>query len=146
MNKSYRQGQISKLIAVRSVHTQQELARQLKAAGIAVTQVTLSRDIRDLGLVKTAAGYRQLGAAPLQNAGPAFAQIISEFLIDVRQAQQLLVLRTPPGGAMSVARTLDQEAWPEIAGTIAGDDTVLVVTLNSKAAATVGRRLMKQVK
>jgi transcriptional regulator of arginine metabolism len=146
MNKSYRQGQIAKLTAAGRVHTQQELARQLKSAGIDVTQVTLSRDMRELGLVKTAEGYRQLASGPTPAAGPAFEQIIHEFLVDVRQAQQLLVLRTPPGGAMSLARALDQAAWPEVAGTIAGDDTVLVVAPDPRAAALVQRRLLKLVK
>jgi len=128
------------------VHTQQDLARQLKAAGIAVTQVTLSRDMRELGLVKTPEGYRQLAAVPSPVAGPAFEQIIGEFLVDVRPAQQLLVLRTPPGGAMAVARALDQSEWPEIVGTIAGDDTVLVVTPSAKVAAQVQRRLIRLVR
>lgn len=145
MNKSYRQGQIAKLVSTRPVHTQQDLARQLKAAGIEATQVTLSRDIRELGLVKTAEGYRQLASAPA-SAGPSLASILGEFLVDVRQAEQILVLRTPPGGAQSVARALDQEAWPEIAGTIAGDDTVMAVSSNAKAAAAVKRRLLQLVK
>jgi transcriptional regulator of arginine metabolism len=143
MNKSYRQGQIAKLVATRRVHTQQELARQLQAAGIAVTQVTLSRDIRELGLVKTSEGYRQLADAPSRAAGPPLEQVMGEFLEETRQAQQLLVLRTQPGGAMAVARALDQAAWPEVVGTIAGDDTVLVVTPSPRVAAAVQQRLMR---
>jgi transcriptional regulator of arginine metabolism len=145
MNKSYRQGQIAKLIAAKRVHTQQELARQLKAAGIAVTQVTLSRDMRELGLVKTPDGYRLLAGSAPPPAGPLFEQVIREFLVDVRAAQQLLVLRTPPGGAMPVARVLDQAAWPEIIGTVAGDDTVFVVSPDAKTAALVQRRLRKMM-
>lgn len=146
MNKSYRQGQIARLVATRSVHTQQDLARQLKAAGIAVTQVTLSRDIHELGLVKTTDGYRQLAAAPSAVTGPSFEQVIGEFLVEARLAQQLLVLRTPPGGAMPVARALDQSAWTEIIGTIAGDDTVLVVTKSPREAAAVRKRLLQLVR
>ena len=146
MNKSYRQGQIRKLVGTRPVHTQQDLARQLKAAGIEATQVTLSRDMRELGLVKTAEGYRLLASAAASAAGPSFASIIGEFLVDVRQAGQILVLRTPPGGAQSVARALDQEAWPDIAGTIAGDDTVMVVAPDTKSAASVKRRLLQLVR
>ena len=145
MNKSYRQGQICKLVGTRPVHTQQDLARQLKAAGIDATQVTLSRDIRELGLVKTSEGYRLLASAAAATGGPSFASIIGEFLVDVRQAAQILVLRTPPGGAQSVARALDQQAWPGIAGTIAGDDTVMVVATNAKSASSVKRRLLKLV-
>lgn len=144
MNKSYRHGQILKLIGTRRVHTQQELARALGSAGVEATQVTLSRDIRELGLVKTPEGYRQLPANAA--SGPSLANALAEFLLDVRPAQQLLVLRTPPGGAMSLARALDQEGWEEVAGTVAGDDTVLVVTANPRAAQQVRRRLLQLVK
>ena len=99
MNKSYRQGQILKLIRARQIHTQEELAEQLRAAGIAATQVTLSRDIHELGLVKTSVGYTQAPVA--KPAAPEVSPVIREFLSDVRLAQNLLVLRTPPGTANS---------------------------------------------
>ena len=146
MNKSYRHGQILKLIRARRVHTQQELADALQATGVDATQVTLSRDIRELGLVKTAEGYRQLPAATATaSAGPTLAHSLSEFLLDIRPAQQLLVLRTPPGGAMSLARALDQEGWEDVVGTVAGDDTVLVVTPDAKIAERVRQRLLSLV-
>ena len=107
MNKSFRQGQILKLIRSRSLHTQEELARALRAIGIPATQVTLSRDIRELGLVKTADGYAQVGSEP----GPApadVATLLREHVVDIRLAQNLLVLRTPPGHANSVAVALDR--------------------------------------
>jgi len=105
MNKSYRQGQILKLIRARSLRTQDELARALRTVGIRATQVTLSRDLRDLGLVKTAAGYAQPAeAAP---AGRDVSTVLREFLLDVRVAQNLLVLITPPAHASSVAEALD---------------------------------------
>ena len=140
MNKAYRQGQILNLIRTRRVHTQEELAAALRAQGIAATQVTLSRDIRELGLVKTTQGYSQTPAAA--PAGPDFAQVAREFLRDVRVAQNLLVLRTPPGHANALASALDYADWPDVAGTIAGDDTVLVVAPDNKTAQSLRTRFL----
>jgi transcriptional regulator of arginine metabolism len=138
MNKSYRHGQILKLIRSRTVHTQEELARELRALGVATTQVTLSRDIRELRLVKTRDGYTQIAPEPV---GPSLAVIAPEFLQDVRVAQNLVVLRTLPGHASSLAIALDREEWAEVVGTIAGDDTVLVVSADSVTAEAVRRKL-----
>jgi transcriptional regulator of arginine metabolism len=144
MNKSYRQSHILKLIRSRRVHTQEELARALRALKIPATQVTLSRDIRELGLVKTPEGYAPGGAdAPPGPSGPDVAAVAREFLLDVRAAQNLLVLRTPPAHANSLAAALDRADWPEIAGTIAGDDTVLVVAPDVKTAEALRARFQK---
>src|ERR1700692_3877002 len=146
MNKSYRQSQILKLIRGRNLHTQDELARALRALKIPATQVTLSRDIRELGLVKTPAGYspgtNDAPAAP----GPDVATLAREVLRDVRQAQNLLVLRTPPANANALAAALDHADWPEVTGTIAGDDTVLVVAPDVKTADALRARLLKFLK
>ncbi len=143
MNKSFRQGQILKLIRSRRVQTQEDLARELKDAfGIKTTQVTLSRDIRELGLVKTPEGYQQLSLA---TAGPELATIAGEFLQDARVAQNLLVLRTSPGNANALAVALDKEEWPEIVGTIAGDDTILIVAPDTATAAKLRERLLGYV-
>lgn len=139
MNKSYRQGQILRLIRSQAISTQEELAAELKKGGVQTTQVTLSRDIRELGLVKTPDGYRQI--AP-QQSGPDFATIVAEFLQDVRIAQNLLVLKTPPAHASTLAVALDQEEWPEVVGTIAGDDTVLVIAPDVETAATLRGKLL----
>lgn len=140
MTKAFRQGQILRLIRHRPIHTQEELARELKRLGISTTQVTLSRDIRELGLVKTPQGYRQLSPQP---GGPGFAQLAAEFLHDVRTAQHLVVLKTSPGHANTVAVALDREDWPEVVGTVAGDDTILVVAPDSRRARLVRERLLK---
>lgn len=143
MNKSYRQGQILKLIRSRPLRTQEELARALRTVGIRATQVTLSRDLRDLRLVKTAEGYAQPAeAAP---AGPDLSTVLREFLLDVRAAQNLLVLITPPAHASSLAEALDRAAWPEITGTIAGDNTVLVITPTAQKAASLREKLMQSL-
>jgi len=140
MNKSYRQRQILKLIRDHAVHTQDELAGLLRNLGTETTQVTLSRDIRELGLVKTINGYAEPGdaAAP---PGPSLATVARESLLDVRIAQNLLVLRTPPALANALASALDREEWPEVTGTIAGDDTVLVVAPDGPTAEVVRGKL-----
>jgi transcriptional regulator of arginine metabolism len=144
MNKSYRQGQILKLVRARSLRTQDELARALRAVGVRATQVTLSRDIRELGLVKTSEGYAQ-PAESAASAGPDLPTVLREFLLDVRVAQNLLVLITPPAHASSVAEALDQGAWPEITGTVAGDNTVLVIAPTDKKAVLLREKLLKLI-
>jgi transcriptional regulator of arginine metabolism len=139
MNKAYRHGQILKVIRGREIHTQEELARELKKLGLVTTQVTLSRDIRELGLVKTPEGYRQIRPEP---TGPHLATIAAEFLQDIRVAQNLLVLKTAPAHASIVASALDHEEWPEIIGTIAGDDTILVITPDPDTADRTRARLL----
>lgn len=138
MSKSFRQGQILKLIRSKRISTQEELANELRTLGIAATQVTLSRDIRDLHLAKTHEGYREMGS---EETGPQFEMLATEFLNDVRCAQNLVVLRTAPGHANSVAVALDNEEWPEVVGTIAGDDTILVVAPDAQTAAKVAEKL-----
>jgi transcriptional regulator of arginine metabolism len=140
MNKGYRQGQILKLIRGRHIHTQEELAQALKEIGITATQVTLSRDIRELGLAKTSDGYRQLTPEP---AGPDFPSLAAEFVQDIRVAQNLLVLKTSPGNANTVAVALDRQQWPDVVGTVAGDDTILVILPDAAAAEGLRKRLFQ---
>jgi transcriptional regulator of arginine metabolism len=139
MTKTYRQGQILKLIRMKRIGTQEELALELGKQGIAATQVTLSRDIRDLRLVKTREGYQEM--AP-EETGPGFTLLAGEFLLDVLIAQNLVILKTSPGHANSVAVALDHENWPEVVGTIAGDDTILLVTPDNPTAEAVQERLL----
>jgi transcriptional regulator of arginine metabolism len=121
MNKSERHQKILKLIAEEEVHTQEQLAQLLKRSGTEATQVTLSRDIRELGLVKTAQGYSDLG-----NPTPKFLSLAREFMVSAVAAQNLVVIRTSPGHAMSLAIALDTEDYPNVVGTIAGDDTIFI--------------------
>jgi transcriptional regulator of arginine metabolism len=145
MNKSFRQGQILKLIRAKQIHTQDELATELRHVGVPATQVTLSRDIRELGLVKTAAGYVEPGdATPAVRTDVASA--VRDTVLDIRVAQNLLVLRTPPAHANLVASALDQAEWPEVTGTVAGDDTVLVVTPDAKTAQNLRTRFLTFLK
>lgn len=145
MNKSFRQGQIRKLIHLKEIHTQEDLAAELRHVGVPATQVTLSRDIRELGLVKTPAGYVEPGdAAPVVRADVTAA--VRDTVLDVKAAQNLVVLRTPPAHANLVASALDHAEWPEVTGTIAGDDTVLVVTPDAKTAQTLRTRFLSFLK
>ncbi len=139
MTKTYRQGQILKLIRAKRIGTQEELAQELGKQGIAATQVTLSRDIRDLRLVKTREGYQEM--AP-EEVGPGFALLAAEFVLDVLIAQNLVVMKTSPGHANSVAVALDAEGWPEVVGTIAGDDTILLVTPDNPTAEAIQEKLL----
>jgi transcriptional regulator of arginine metabolism len=140
MTKAFRQGQILKLIQRKPVHTQEELARELAHHGIQATQATLSRDIQELGIAKTSDGYRQIEAA---SHGPDFATVVAEFLHDVRVAQNLIVLKTSPGNANSLAVALDREDYPEVVGTLAGDDPILVVAPDAPTAARLRNRLLE---
>jgi transcriptional regulator of arginine metabolism len=140
MTKTYRQGQILKLIRSKRISTQDDLAEELGKLGIAATQVTLSRDIRDLRLVKTRDGYQEM--AP-EETGPQFHLLAVEFLKDVLRAQNLVVLKTSPGHANSVAVALDNEEWPQVIGTIAGDDTILVITPDGPTAEAVQEKLLE---
>ena len=139
MSKSYRHGQILKLLRSERISTQEELAQALKKIGLRTTQVTLSRDIRELRLVKTLEGYVE--SSP-DEVGPQFATLASEFLLDVRAAQNLVVLKTAPGHANSVAVALDNEEWPQIVGTIAGDDTILVIAPDALTANRIHKKFL----
>ncbi|MBI4903175.1 MAG: arginine repressor [Acidobacteria bacterium] len=138
MIKRRRQQEILRLIRARNVHTQDQLAEALAEVGIETTQVTLSRDIRELGLAKTTQGYQELSQAP---PAPDVKQLVNEFVVDIRPAMNLVVLKTTPGSANSVAVALDQSDWPEIVGTIAGDDTILIVTTDPRAAQRLREKL-----
>lgn len=143
-HKRFRQGQILNLLAQMKVANQDTLRRQLVHRGVRVTQATLSRDLRELKLVKTAEGYRSLTVAPDEagsNSLPPLARAVGEFLQDIRPAQNMLVLKTPPSGAQPLAAALDAERWKEVAGTLAGDDTVLVVCPSRAARASLEKKL-----
>ncbi|MBV9761568.1 MAG: ArgR family transcriptional regulator [Acidobacteriaceae bacterium] len=139
MNKNFRQGQILKILRAKSIFTQEELARALSELDIQATQVTLSRDMRELALVKTPEGYRQL---PAETGGPSLADVAEEYLQDIRVAQNLVVLRTSPGNANTLAIAIDREELEEVVGTVAGDDTVLVITQDASEAARFRQKML----
>lgn len=141
--KALRHRRILDLITRESILTQEDLVDRLAGVGLQVTQATLSRDIKELGLVKTGEGYStpaELGgesAAPT----PSLSHLLREFVTDIKEAQNLLVIRTTTGSAQPVAAALDSEKWPELLGTLAGDDTILVVTSSNKQCRELGNRI-----
>lgn len=144
MKKTFRQGQILNLIRSQAIRTQEELAVGLKKVGIDVTQVTLSRDIHDLGLVKAAQGYvepQRRDRAGQPEVG-TLKWLLQEFVRDVKTAHHLVIIKTAPGNAQPVAAALDREEWPEIVGTLAGDDTVFAATPDAKQAQKAKDRLL----
>jgi transcriptional regulator of arginine metabolism len=133
------------LISGESISSQDELRRRLGQMKLRVTQATLSRDIADLKLVKTAAGYKPFKPTGEEAAGapplPSLERAVREYLLDVRPADNLLVLKTPPGGAQPLAAAVDSGRLPGVAGTIGGDDTVLVITPSRAARTAVQHQL-----
>jgi len=148
VQKRFRQGQILKILAGDPVASQDELRRRLGHLGVRVTQATLSRDFRELRLVKTADGYRPLAVTASDEASPlpTISHALKEFLLDMRAAQNMLVLKTPPGGAQPLAAAVDAEHWKEVAGTLGGDDTVLIITPSRNACGAVRRRLEEMLR
>jgi transcriptional regulator of arginine metabolism len=140
--KTFRHGQILRLISDAAITNQGELRRRLDAQKLRVTQATLSRDLQELRLVKTHEGYRPAAALPEDSNGmPSLARALGEFLQDIRPAVNLLVLKTPPSGAQPLAAAVDAAKFPETAGTIAGDDTVLIITPNKKSRESLQKKI-----
>jgi len=145
--KTFRHGQILRLIAAGGVGNQEDLRRRLAQQKLRVTQATLSRDLQQLKLTKTVEGYK-LTTALAEDAAtvPPLTRALREFLLDIRPAENLLVLKTPPSGAQPLAAAVDGARFTEIAGTIAGDDTVLIITPNRKTRECLQRKIEAQVK
>jgi transcriptional regulator of arginine metabolism len=146
MTKLARHKTILELAGNGPLASQEELQRALGKRGFKVGQATLSRDIRELGLVKTAEGYALPGG---NGAGdptlPPVSRLVREFVLDVRPAQNLLVIKTAVGSAQPVAAALDSESWPEVVGTIAGDDAILIVSPNKKATGKLAHRIREML-
>ena len=147
--KARRQSAILDLVSGEPVRSQNVLRRLLAGMGIRATQATISRDVKELGLVKRAAdgAYQSVQGSAETPALPdeRVRRAVTEYLRRVEQVQQLLVLKTDPGQAQPLAFALDHAAWPEIVGTVAGDDTILVVVRSEGSAKTLGRRVERWV-
>jgi transcriptional regulator of arginine metabolism len=142
MNKVLRQRAVLQALRHGPVASQEDLQRALRKRGFKVGQATLSRDIRDLNLSKTAAGYAALnGENGAGQALPPVQRLVREFVLDVRPAQNLLVLKTIVGSAQPVAAAIDEQDWEGIVGTIGGDDTILIICPDKDAAKTVAMRI-----
>ncbi|HMD42938.1 MAG TPA: hypothetical protein VKH45_07685 [Candidatus Acidoferrum sp.] len=145
--KTFRHGQILRLIAAGGVGNQEELRRRLAQQKLRVTQATLSRDLQELKMAKTVEGYK-LATALTEDVStvPPLTRALREFLLDLRAAENLLVLKTPPSGAQPLAAAVDGARFSEIAGTIAGDDTVLIITPNRKTRESLQKKIEAQVR
>lgn len=142
MSKLSRHQAILELLDEGPVPSQEELQRLLHKRGMDAGQATLSRDIRELGLVKSAEGYSLPGReAAAEPEFPSVDRLVREFVTSVRAAQNLLVTKTSIGSAQPVAAALDSEKWPEALGTIAGDDTILIVCESNRAAGRLADRI-----
>jgi transcriptional regulator of arginine metabolism len=133
------------LVRARTIHNQKELAGLLRRQGYAATQATLSRDLRSLGIGKVpgSEGARYVLSAPLHEVmDETHKRIeIAAFVQSAEVIGTMVLVHTPPGNAHGVARALDLLGWPEIAGTIAGDDTILVISRSTSLARSFHKRL-----
>lgn len=141
--REQRRQRIAELVRQRRIHSQFELVDLLAELGIAVNQATLSRDLRAMGLLKGPNGYELPTEVQPDAADPSLALVhaVQTWLTGATAAENLVVLRTPVGGAQPLAIALDQAAWKAILGTVAGDDTILVVTKNAAEAKRVTKQL-----
>ncbi len=142
--KAQRHAAILRLVRGKAIPSQERLRALLEEAGFEVTQATLSRDIHELGLIKHPGpdGAPSYTPAPGETVPtPTLAGFVPSLLLRSDGVGPLLVLRTPTGAASALAAAVDREAWPEVLGTLAGDDTVLVVTRGTAARRRLARRL-----
>jgi transcriptional regulator of arginine metabolism len=149
LSKQERQSVIRQLVAAESIGSQDELRRKLIRRGFDVTQATLSRDIHELRLYKGPAGYAMPNgnghAENEEDDEPSIDEILSSFGLAVRQAQNQLVLRTTSGGAQPVALAIDHEDWADVVGTLAGDDTVLIICPDQRRASSLREKLERMI-
>ena len=156
LTRTARHARIVELIRDRAVRSQTELAELLAADGMQVTQATLSRDLEELGAVKVRGGVGPAvylipedGQRPLRDAESAPARLVRllrELLTGVDSSGNIAVLRTPPGAANFLASAIDHGAVPEVLGTIAGDDTIMVITTGGDASRRVADLFMSMAR
>ncbi len=146
--KEDRQRAVLTLVATRPVHSQEELVSLLQRQGFDVTQATVSRDIKELGLAKVP--IRENGGEIFKYVVPSAAvnyvsrlhRAVAELVSSVEGSVNLIVLRTPPGSAMLVASAIDEAGWPEVLGTMGGDDTVLAIVRSAEEMPVVKQRFL----
>lgn len=147
LSKNERQGRILELIRSSEIGTQEDLVAQLNAAGLGVTQATISRDIKELGIIKTTGTSGQQKYMPLERTGEIAAvrllKVFTEAVVTIDHAMNLVVLKTLPGMAQASASALDALHLADIVGTIAGDDTIFVATRTPTAAAALVDTLLR---
>ena len=144
-NQQRRRRAIAELLQSHVVRRQSELVRLLRARGLEATQSSISRDLRDLGVAKLTAGY-SLPESGRRNNGDALRPV-AEFVRDIRPAgPNLLVINTAVGAAQRICVTLDRANWPEVVGTISGDDTIFVATAGAGSQRRLSARLQETLR
>ena len=147
--KQLRQRSIRDLVDQRPIRTQQELAAALRERGFRTTQATISRDVAELGLVKVVRDGVQAYALPPRlieaeiSGEDRLRKLFRDLPVEIREAGLLLIIRTLPGSAHAIAAALDRARWPEVAGSVAGDDTLFVACTDRGSLGRVKRRLAR---
>lgn len=143
--KSRRQTAILDVVEHEAVRSQEQLRQRLASRGFDVTQATLSRDIKELGLLKRSSdgAYQPAGAdaVPAANTMGALGKALAEYLVNAEPVQQLVVLKTGAGQAQLLGLAIDRARLDEVVGTLAGDDTILIIARDAKNAQTVAKKL-----
>jgi transcriptional regulator of arginine metabolism len=141
ISKKARQARVLEMIGKRTIRSQEELSAFLAKEGVDATQATLSRDIRELGLIKVRGNYQAPGEI---QAGPStdnLRRAFEQFVIRTGISGNIVMIKTSPGNAHSIGAVLDAAQWPEVMGTVAGDDTVFVLLRNSHSGKNVLGRI-----
>ena len=143
--KILRHAKIKEIVEQQVIETQEELAESLRSHGIEVTQATVSRDIKELRLIKVPTGDGRYRYAYPMEQSLLFSQsrmerMFRDSVVAIDYSENIIVLKTLPGGGQAVAATIDHAKWPEVIGTVAGDDNILVVVKPAQAALTVADR------
>lgn len=141
VSRKMRHARILDLVASLPVSSQNRLSELLSAGGVKVTQSTLSRDIRELGLVKVRGVYHAAPNAPAAPHADALRRSLQQFVVASGLSGNILMVRTAPGNAHSVGVVLDAARWPEVLGTVAGDDTVFILLRSTR----VGKKVLKRI-
>jgi transcriptional regulator of arginine metabolism len=147
LSKTQRQHRVARLLADHAVTSQARLVELLAADGVTATQATVSRDLEDMGAIKVrVAGGDTVYAVPelpSDQLAPEshLRRVFSEWVVQVAHSGNLVVLRTPPGSAHVVASALDRSGWDDVLGTVAGDDTLVVIVAEGVSGATMAERL-----
>ena len=148
--KSVRHDLILDIIDKKDIETQEELAAELKARGVKVTQATVSRDIKELRLLKVLSengGYKYATAERAEKGmSERFIRILAESVMSIESAMNLIVIKTISASAQAAAEAIDSLKWPELLGTIAGDNTILVIARSEEAVESVVSRFHALIK
>jgi transcriptional regulator of arginine metabolism len=141
VTKKSRQGRILEIVRRNAISSQDRLSGLLKAQGVDVTQSTLSRDIRELGLVKVRGVYQHAAEARSTPAPELLRRSLQQLVVQSGASGNIVMVKTAPGNGHSLGVVLDSARWPEVLGTVAGDDTVFVLLRNAR----LGRKVLKRI-